>query len=204
MAAKIFTKPKISHPPSASGYYCTEVLDLLDELHSKPLIVISGSPGIGKSTLVATYIESRHLPSIWYQVDKDDADLATFFYHLERALCEVMPGENLKMPDLTPKASENITEFSKRYFEQFYKHLEVPFLIVLDDYQEIAQDAMLHNVIKVACAGLPKGVRIVIITRAECPPLLAQLRFNNMVAIIESYDFQMSPSNVIALSPCPS
>ena len=201
MNAKISDKRKIDRPPAAPGYYCTELHDLLDELRSRPLIVISGPPGIGKSTLVATYIDTRSVPGIWYQIDKDDDDLATFFHHFEKALYEVELGAKIKLPNLTPKASKNIVEYAKRYFEQIYKHLKVPFLIVLDDYHEVSQDAALHNVLQVACTELPKGGRIVVITDMECPPLLAQLRSSNMVAIIESRDFQMSPSRVIASLP---
>lgn len=201
MNAEIPVNHKINHPPAAPGYYCTELHDLLDELRSRPLIVISGPPGIGKSTLVVTYIESRNLPSIWYQVDKNDVDLATFFKYMEMALRQAKPREKLKMPNLTPRASEDIAGFANRYFEQLYKHLQVPFLIVFDDYQEVTDDAALHNVIQVACTGLPKGGRIVIISEKKFPPPLAHLRASNMVAIIESDDFQMSPSKVIASPP---
>ena len=190
-------KAKISPPTVAYDYYCTELLDLLDELRSRQLVIISGPPGIGKSTLVATYIETRNLPSIWYQVDKDDNDLATFFYYLDMAMHEAKPNKNFAMPHFSRRASQEIAEFAKLYFQELYQHLEVPFLIVFDDYQELAEDAALHEAIQVACAALPKGSRIVIITEKNYPLPLASLRSRNMVAIIESEDFQLSPSKVI-------
>jgi len=190
-------KLKISPPTVEYDYYCTELHDLLDELRSRKFVIISGPPGIGKSTLVATYIETRNLPSIWYQVDKDDNDLATFFYYLDIAMHEAKPNKNFAMPHFSRRASQEITEFAKLYFQELYQHLEIPFLIVLDDYQELAEDAALHKVIQVACAGLPKWGRIVIITEKKYPHPLAPLRARNMIAVIESEDFQLSPSKVI-------
>jgi ATP/maltotriose-dependent transcriptional regulator MalT len=36
-----------------------------------------GPPGAGKTTVVASWLEKRGIPGIWYQVDAGDADLAT-------------------------------------------------------------------------------------------------------------------------------
>ena len=202
MNAEIFVRPKTSRPPVANDYYCTELHDLLDELSSRQLIVISGPTGIGKSTLVSTYIETRNLLSIWCEADKGDNDPANFFSCLDRAVHEAKLSSNFTLPYLSSKASQAITDFAKYFFQQLYQHLEVPFLIVLDNYQDVADDSALHEVIQVACTGLPKGGRIVIITTKKCPPSFAQLRASNMLAIIESEDFQMSPSKVIPSPPC--
>ena len=201
MNAEVFVRSKISRPPIAKGYYCTELHDLLDELRSRQLIVISGPPGIGKSTLVSTYIESGNLPSIWCQEDKGDCDPANFFYCLDVAIHEAKPHINFTFPHLSRRFSQTLDEFAKLFFQQFYQHMEIPFLIVLDNYQEIADNSDLHEAIRVACTKLPKGGRIVIITREKCPPSFAQLRAQNMVAIIESQDFQMTPSKVMPSPP---
>jgi LuxR family maltose regulon positive regulatory protein len=202
MNAEVFVRSKISRPPIAKGFYCTELHDLLDELRSKQLIVISGPQGIGKSTLVSTYIESRNLLSIWCLVDKSDCDPQNFFNCLDIGVHEAKPHDNFALPHFRRTFSQRIDEFAKLFFQQFYLHLEVPFLIVLDDYQEIAEDSDLHDALRAACTELPKGGRIVIITREKCPPSLAQLRAQNMVAIIESQDFQMTPSKVMPSPPC--
>jgi ATP/maltotriose-dependent transcriptional regulator MalT len=180
--------PKISRPSVASSYHRADLHNLLDELSPRPLVIVSGPLGMGKSTLVATYIASRNLPNIWYQVDKGDNDLATFFHSFGIAAREAIPHNKPAMAHLPPDFSQGIAEFAKRFFQELFRHLEVPFLIVLDNYHEIEQDAALHEAILVACAKLPQRGRIVIITSKNVPPPLARLRAGNMVAIIEQDD----------------
>jgi LuxR family transcriptional regulator, maltose regulon positive regulatory protein len=58
----------------------------LDRFQEGPVIWVSGPGGCGKTTLVSSYLQERGVPSLWYQTEEADKDLATFFYHLGRLL----------------------------------------------------------------------------------------------------------------------
>lgn len=181
---------KIARPHPPVSYSRADLYNLLDELISKRLIVVSGPPGSGKSNLVASYIESRHLPDIWCRVDRGDNDLTTFFNYLSVALRDSKADSNVALPYLSEDLLRNIAAFAKEYFQEFFRHLKPPFLIVLDNYQEIEGDACLHEAILAGCNELPQGGRIIIITTKECPHTLARLRIENMLAIIEWDDLK--------------
>src|SRR5690348_4031000 len=57
----------------------------LDAARECPAVWISGPPGAGKTSLAASYLKARRLPSIWYDVDSGDTDPASFFHHLTQA-----------------------------------------------------------------------------------------------------------------------
>src|SRR5262245_65916204 len=57
----------------------------LDGAPGRTVSWISGLPGSGKTTLAASYVENRGFRCLWYQVDPDDADVATFFHYLRHA-----------------------------------------------------------------------------------------------------------------------
>jgi LuxR family maltose regulon positive regulatory protein len=177
--------------PSEPGHW-SDLHNLLDEANCRRLIIISGPSGAGKSTLVATYIASRDLPSIWYQVDSADKDLVTFFHYFGIAAREAMPYNKDILPDWHPELSKDSTAFAKQYFREIYRHLNTPFLVVLDDYQEVEDTAALHDAICVACKELPPGGRMVLMSRKGCPPTLARLCTTDKVAIIEPDDLLLS------------
>jgi LuxR family maltose regulon positive regulatory protein len=59
----------------------------LDRGRSCPLTWVSGPPGSGKTSLVASYIETRRLFCLWYQVDSGDKDLASSSTSSRRLSC---------------------------------------------------------------------------------------------------------------------
>lgn len=44
-----------------------------------PVTWISAPAGSGKTTFIASYLDTHKLPFLWYQADASDADIATFF-----------------------------------------------------------------------------------------------------------------------------
>ncbi len=78
--------PKISQPVIQSHIPRKKAYDSLDKLWDRPVIWISAPAGSGKTTLVASYLQLRATPCLWYQLDEHDSCLATFFHYLQLVL----------------------------------------------------------------------------------------------------------------------
>src|SRR6266850_1530011 len=52
---------------------------------------VCAGPGWGKTTVAAEFVNSTGLPSVWYDLDSSDADIAVFFQYLVRAIRQVAP-----------------------------------------------------------------------------------------------------------------
>lgn len=184
---------KINRPRFSLTYHRSCLYNLLDELYATPLIMVNGLPGAGKTTLIAGYAESRKIPCLWYQMDQNDADLSAFFFGLNSAALAVNPENGALLPRLPPEHVLGVPSVTKKYFHKLYQYLETPFLIVLDDYQEIPKGAVLHEVIKDACAELPHGGRMILISRYECPLTASGPSPACATAVIGDEELQLSP-----------
>jgi len=196
MRGKKVVLTKVTRPRLQLTYQRTELHELLDELSAKPLIMVNGMPGSGKTTLMSSYIESRDIPCLWYQVDQSDEDLAMFFYYLGLALLRVNPYNKIPVPHVSPERVFNVPFLAKEYFNKFYQCLDVPFMIVFDNYQVLSQDAALHNIIAEACSVLPPGGRIALISNGDCQASAPVLRTNCGAAILGCEELQLSPAEV--------
>src|SRR5690242_14143631 len=108
---------KITRPKLSGIFPRTRLFKALDSGLKKPVTWISGPAGAGKTTLVASYLDARKLPCLWYSVDAGDADIATFFYYLGNAVQIAAPRHRKPLPLLTPEYLMGIPTFAKNYFE---------------------------------------------------------------------------------------
>jgi ATP/maltotriose-dependent transcriptional regulator MalT len=121
---------------------------LLDDRLAHPTVWVTGPPGAGKTTLLSGYAESRKRPTLWYQLDSGDADIATFFYYLGVAAQSLAAGRHaLPLPALTPEYLPDLIGFTRRFFRELFARLPRHALLVLDDYQDVPADSRLHGVI---------------------------------------------------------
>jgi ATP/maltotriose-dependent transcriptional regulator MalT len=157
----------------------------LEQNNQKPIIFISAPAGSGKTTLIASYLDTYKYPCLWYQIDESDADPATFFYYLGLAAQKVIPTKKMKsLPLLTPEYLPGLPVFTRRYFEKLYTALTPPFFLVFDNYQEIPFDSPFHELLRIGLEIIPEGIKVVLISRTEPPPVLQIFQANNRMELI--------------------
>jgi ATP/maltotriose-dependent transcriptional regulator MalT/DNA-binding SARP family transcriptional activator len=165
--------------PNAEGLMVRERLfESLDQARRSSMAWVSGPAGAGKTSLLASYLETRKLPCIWYQVDAADADLATFFHYLGRAVQASAPRKKA-LPSLTPEFLSGLETFVRRYFRALFERFKPPFALVLDNFHDAA--APLHQTISYALHEAPPGINLLFLSRNDPPSPLARWYANSPV-----------------------
>lgn len=184
MTAKNPSIVKITRPSAAGILPRKRLFRLLDSGREYPIAWISGPPGSGKTALVASYLDARKLPCLWYQVDERDSDIATFFYYLGIGVKKASPERGKRLPLFTPEYALGMPVFARRYFEDLYSGLETPFILVLDNYQEAPVNSGFHEMIKYGLELIPEGINVFVLSRKEPPPEFSRLRANNEMSFL--------------------
>ena len=103
-----------------------------------------GPPGAGKSTLIASYIEARKAPGVWFQADAGDADPGTFFHYLTQAAADVVrakPKQRAALPRFGPEYATELPSFTRRFLRAFFALFPPQSLIVIDNFHEAPANA---------------------------------------------------------------
>src|SRR4030042_7014548 len=196
---------KITRPILTEVLPRKRLFNLLDRMRKQPVIWVSGPPGCGKTTLVTSYLEARKIPCLWYQVDKADADPATFFYYLGQAAKNAAPRKRKPLPLLTREYLQGIPTFTLRYFENLFGRLNPPttpriskggrkrgFVVVFDNYQEVAEDSPLHEILLNGLSRVPEGIHVILVSRKDPPPVFIRLRANDQMEVLGWNDLRLT------------
>jgi len=180
---------KISQPRTSKVYSRTRLFKRLDLAGDRSVAWVSGPPGMGKTTLAASYLAERKRTALWYTLDAGDSDVATFFHYLGLAV----PGTWAPnaVPRLTPERRAGLEIFARRYFEQLYAALTPPLTIVFDNYHTVPEGSALHDVFRWGFDLIPAGVNIIVVSREAPPNALGRLESSRALVRIDSPELSL-------------
>lgn len=191
---------KTTRPAVGSIVPRTRLFAQLDGAPGRTVAWISGPPGAGKTSLAASYVEARHLRALWYQVDADDADVATFFHYLGHAARKLDGARPKDLPKFTPQAGADVAVFSRRFFRELFARAKGSIALVLDSLHAVPADSALHAVLEAAFTQIPKNCCVLITSRHEPPPSLARMRVTGELIVLGGDSLRFEPAELAEIA----
>jgi DNA-binding SARP family transcriptional activator len=188
---------KLTRPRTHQAVQRERVFTVLDNARQRPLVWVSAPPGSGKTTLVASYVEARSLPGVWFQVDAGDSDPAAFFHYLTQGL-RAGGKQRPALPQLAPEHLKNFAAFARRYFRSFFARLVPPAVLVLDNFQE-AENA-LAQLLGHAVNEVPHGLNVVVISRTDPSSALSELDARGLLTLLGADNLALTLEETRAMS----
>jgi DNA-binding SARP family transcriptional activator len=172
---------KIDRPRVSASHARPRLFAHLDGLCERRLIWLSAPAGFGKTTTVATWLQSRVANVVWYQCDEGDADIASFFHFLSRSPALRASPTGAPLPMLAPELYGALPTFVRNFFREFCARLPAPSFIVFDNWQDIPAEAPLHQLLPLVIGELPQGVVCIVLSRGEPPGNVSRLQANEQM-----------------------
>jgi ATP/maltotriose-dependent transcriptional regulator MalT/DNA-binding SARP family transcriptional activator len=190
---------KTTRPSLSAVVPRSRLFALLDSGRKSSVLWITGPPGSGKTTLVGSYLDRRKLNHIWYQLDSGDADVATFFYYMSLAAEEHESRKNEMLPLLAPEYQTDISTFARRYSRDLFHRLTTPFVLILDNYDEVPMQSNFHQIMPDMLSEVPPKGCVILISRREPAPSMARLRASGALEVIGWNELQLTLNETKAL-----
>jgi len=191
--------PKIICPSTATIIHRARLFNILDESRKNAKIIWIAAPGgSGKTTLVSSYLEKNNISHCWYQIDEDDKDLATFFHYLGLAGKLASPRRKKAAPKLTPEYQQGIPAFTRHFFKDITSRLNNNGLIVLDNFQLLAETDSIPSLLPIIIDSLATGVSLVIISRHLPPSSMTTYIAKRQLNVIDAKQIRFTENEWLA------
>ena len=178
----------------------------LDAAGAAPGTWISGPPGMGKTTLVATYLRAATTPCVWLQLDPGDADPATFVHFLLAAAASAapaVPADGLfaslaatpAPSPPTPDDLRDIPAYLRRLFRRLLPPDDQPWALVLDNAQALGPGSPVHAGLAAVLTELPPQARLLCISREPPPAAYAHALAGQQLALIDERQLRFNAAD---------
>ena len=193
------TLGKLRRPRLGRAIARDRLFTAIDHTADLPGLWIAGPAGFGKSTLIATYLDSRALPSVWLQLDAGDADPATFSHFLGESSGLFATRKQIRMPLPTADDLRDVAAFVRRCFRRLTLVLDRPWVLVLDNIQELDRTPTLHAGVAAAVGEMLEGSRLIAISREPPPAEYARALAAQQMTVIDAGTLRFTTEETRAL-----
>ncbi|NLV17802.1 MAG: AAA family ATPase [Syntrophomonadaceae bacterium] len=165
---------------------------LLERGADKRLTLVSGSPGQGKTTLVADILQRMPQNVFWYTLGPSNSNLARFIGDLIDFLQDftALPGDDIN--SICTGSIEDVSSALAGFLGQF--SLANGLVIVLDDFHTIDETGSFGVFIQSLVSLVPPDYHFIIITRREPSWKLAQKTIQRKMINISDAELAFSPA----------
>jgi len=167
--------------PSDRFIHRPRIAGLLDEHMARPVTLVTGPAGTGKTLAVAdwTMEGSPPGPVAWLSLDRGDASVSRFWVSVLSAVAAAVPAalKGVQIPD-TPDSS---------LLHAIAMNAGGALVLVLDDVQELDGGSTIEWLEQVL-RWPPEGVRFVLVSRHDPPVALQRLRLEGKVGDVRVAD----------------
>ena len=196
----MYRPAKVTRPATVGLVPRRRLWRLLDQRRSHSVLWLSAPAGAGKTSVVATYLAARKARPLWYQIDRGDSDLATFFHYLRQAAEAAAHGRRPALPTLTPEYALDIGTFARHFFESVFRRLKEPAILVFDNYQDAPPESALHAVVAEALDAVPTGSAVIFISREEPPPAFSRSRGHGRLHVVGWDDLRLTRAEALSIA----
>lgn len=165
------------------------------------LALLSAPPGFGKTTLLSSWAAGCRFPVAWIALDKGDNDPARFLAYLSAALQTISGHGDKDRHGVFQSPQALSTEAALTLLINEVASLPDGLVLILDDYHRIDAPAI-HDTLAFLLEHLPpppRGVHLVIATRADLPLPIARLRGQGQITELRAADLRFTSDEATAL-----
>ncbi len=190
---------KLTRPDTTGLVSRERLFSALDQARRFRFAWISGPAGMGKTSLVSTWLDQRGQTALWYRVDALDRDPANFFHYLGQAGAGLRMGRGRPLPHLTPEYLAGLQAFARRYFRELFGRLPAPAVLALDNCHEAA-DSPFEDLVAWALDEAPPGIAILGISRKDPGAAFARWTVGDRFVHLRTTDLRLNEDEARAIA----
>ena len=169
----------------------TDLVERLDDFRRRPLTLVSGAAGYGKTTLAGLWLDAWKDPYVWLTLDEEDNDPMRFVNCLVAAIRNAFPDACAGTHTLLQASDPPPDPVLIRYLINDLDAVKVSFILVLDDFHKIRNPGV-HELMGTLLAHPMHHLHMMVLTRRDPPMITSALRGRGLVNEIGTRDLHFT------------